>query len=109
LWLLLLTTGMRRGEALGLGWEHLDLDAARAAIRRNLTGARGRGEHRTAAWSEPKTAKSRRSVALDPGTVEALRVHRRGQAQEQLAWGRRTSAAVSCLRARTGPSSTRTG
>jgi integrase len=46
LWLLLLTTGMRRGEALGLGWEHVDLDAARASVRRNLTGVHGRGVHR---------------------------------------------------------------
>ncbi len=87
LWAALSSTGMRRGEALGLGWDHADLDAARLAVRRNLVAVRGRGSEREAAWSEPKTAKSRRSVALDPGTVEALRVHRMRQVEERMAWG----------------------
>ncbi|MEP6871860.1 MAG: site-specific integrase, partial [Anaerolineaceae bacterium] len=32
LWVLLATTGMRRGEALGLRWSDLDLDAARLRV-----------------------------------------------------------------------------
>jgi len=39
------------------------------------------------AESSPKTDKGRRSVALDPGTVAALRAHRTRQAQERLAMG----------------------
>jgi hypothetical protein len=35
--------------------------------------------------SEPKTAKGRRSLALDPATVAGLRQHRARQAQERLA------------------------
>jgi hypothetical protein len=39
--------------------------------------------------SEPKTAKGRRSLALDPVTVVALRAHRARQAEEKLAVGGR--------------------
>ena len=39
--------------------------------------------------SEPKTAKGRRSLALDPVTVAALRAHRVRQAEEKLAVGGR--------------------
>ena len=39
--------------------------------------------------SEPKTAKGRRSLALDPATVAALRAHRAHQAEEKLAVGLR--------------------
>jgi integrase len=37
--------------------------------------------------SEPKTAKGRRWLALDPATVAALREHRKRQAEERLAVG----------------------
>lgn len=37
--------------------------------------------------SSPKTERSRRVVALDPGTVAALRAHKARQAAEQLALG----------------------
>jgi integrase len=87
LWLLLVSTGMRRGEACGLHWDDLDLEAARVAVRRNLTAVRGRGPAREASWSEPKTSRSRRSVALDANTVEQLRAHRRRQLEERLAAG----------------------
>ena len=40
-----------------------------------------------ARFSEPKTNKARRSVALDAMTAAALRSHRAAQAAEQLAWG----------------------
>jgi integrase len=39
------------------------------------------------AVSEPKTGKGRRSVALDPVTVAALRLDRKVQREERLAWG----------------------
>jgi integrase len=82
LWKLLLTTGMRRGEALGLRWDDVDLDAGRLAVRRALVTVGYRVE-----WSEPKTDASRRVVALDPATVDALRGHRRRQLEERLALG----------------------
>jgi len=76
LWHLLAMTGLRRGEALGLRWEDLDLEAGRISVRRALipNGA-------VVVVSEPKTARGRRSVALDPETVEVLK----RQAGQQLA------------------------
>jgi integrase len=76
IWHLLAMTGMRRGEALGLRWEDVDLEAGRLSVRRALipNGA-------VVVVSEPKTAKGRRSVALDPETVEMLK----RQAAQQLA------------------------
>jgi integrase len=83
LWTLLLTTGLRRGEALGLRWDDIDFDAGRLAIRRTLVSVGYQVR-----WSEPKTAASRRVVALDVGTVTALRAHRARQLEERLAIGR---------------------
>lgn len=81
-WRVLATTGMRRGELLGLSWQAVDLDAGRLAITRTLI--EGKLEPR---FSEPKTKRSRRSVALDPETTAILRAHRKAQAAERLAWG----------------------
>ena len=75
LWHVLAMTGMRRGEVCGLCWDDVDLEAGRLAVRRALI-PHGDG----LIISEPKTAKGRRSIALDAGTVEALKA----QAQRQL-------------------------
>ena len=69
-WTLALTTGMRRGEILGLRWEDLDLDRADLAVRQSLVSIAY-----DVRVSSPKTARSRRSLALDPITVDALRRH----------------------------------
>jgi integrase len=60
-WLLAATTGMRRGELLGLRWIDVDLAAGRVAIRQPRVVV----DH-AVYTSEPKTARSRRSIALDP-------------------------------------------
>lgn len=80
LWRLLAMTGCRRGEALGLSWDDLDVEAATLTIRRALVplGA-------TVIVSEPKTARGRRRIALDPATIEALKGHAARQADEQSA------------------------
>jgi integrase len=82
LWLLAASTGMRRGELLGLQWPDVDLSRARVAVRRSLVTV----GHQVVV-SEPKTAKGRRSVALDPTTVAALKAWRKVQTAERLAWG----------------------
>lgn len=87
-WWLLASTGMRRGEALGLRWSDIDLDAGRVDIRRTLitTDVQRKGEPGMA-WGTPKTAKGRRTVALDADTVARLRTHRARQLEERLAVG----------------------
>jgi integrase len=68
LWLLAASTGMRRGEVLGVQWPDVDLARARVGVRRSLVTV----GHQVVV-SEPKTAKGRRSVALDPATVAAIK------------------------------------
>jgi integrase len=80
LWRLLSMTGARRGEALGLRWEDLDVEAATITIRRALVPL---GD--TVIVSEPKTARGRRRIALDPTTIEALKAHAALQADERSA------------------------
>lgn len=82
LWLLLATTGMRRGEAMGLRWVDTDLDTASLSIRQARVTVPGQD----VVVSEPKTAQGRRSVELDPAAVASLRAWRAQQAQERLAW-----------------------
>ena len=81
-YLLLATTGMRRGEALGLRWADLDLIAGRATIRQTVVTVNHEVQLGT-----PKTAKGRRSVSLDRVTVAALREHRKTQNAERLLIG----------------------
>jgi integrase len=83
-WLLLATTGMRRGEVAGLRWVDVDLDAGRVSPRRPRVVI-----NYEVVVSEPKTARGRRSLALDPATVAALREHRVRQLEERLAVGPR--------------------
>lgn len=78
LWRLAATTGMRRGELLGLTWRALDLDAARLHVEQQLVPTRG-----GVTFGPPKSRRSRRTVALDPDTVRVLRDHRDAQIVER--------------------------
>ncbi len=82
LWTLFATTGMRRGEACGLTWGDVDLDAGRLAIRRSRVVV-----NHQVVDSTTKTAASQRTIGLDVATVRSLRAHRAQQAGERLAWG----------------------
>lgn len=75
-------TGMRRGEVLGLRWSDVDLDAAQIVVRQGLVSV-----GYELFIEQPKTENSVRSFSIDPGTVDALRAHRRRQAEERLAFG----------------------
>ena len=79
---LIATTGMRRGEALGLRWSDVDLGVGRVTINRALSVI-----DNELVWSTPKTARSRRSVSLDPETVRTLQTHRARQLEERIAAG----------------------
>ncbi len=82
LWRLLAMTGLRRGEACGLRWEDLDLDAGTLNVRRAIVLV----DHQPIE-SGPKTARSRRTVNLDAGTVAALRAHRARQLEVRMLVG----------------------
>jgi len=82
LWVLLATTGMRRGEALGLRWSDLDLDAARLRVVQTIIQTRS-----TVMIGEPKTTQGRRPIALDKGTVAVMREHRRRMLEERMLVG----------------------
>ncbi len=81
-WFLAATTGMRRGEVLGLRREDVDLTAGTLAVRQAITAVGYR-----VVVTEPKTERSRRRISLDPATIAALRDHLKQQAKERLAWG----------------------
>jgi integrase len=81
LWHTVAMTGMRRGEAIGLRWGDVDLENARLSVRRALIPI-----NREVVVSEPKTAKGRRVIALDPGTVEVLKGQAACQLGEQQEW-----------------------
>jgi integrase len=80
-----LTIGIRTEEARGLRWDHVDLDGDPSAIRPVPPSV--------AVWrsvrqgGDTKTAKSRRTVALARIATQALREHRRHQAEDRLAAG----------------------
>jgi integrase len=82
LWHLLATTGMRRGEALGLRWTDVDLDAHRLRVLQTITQTRG-----AVVVGEPKTTQGRRAIALDSATVAVLREHRRRVLEARLLVG----------------------
>src|SRR5680860_740229 len=81
--LLAVTTGMRRGEILGLRWSDVDLDNGVLCVRQALSKTQAEG----IVFREPKTAKSRRTLALMHMTVDALKEHRKWQTEERLRLG----------------------
>jgi len=81
-WVLFATSGLRRGELLGLRWSDLDLEAGRLSVQQTLIAV-----GYEVRFSEPKTERGRRSMTLDPVTVGALRAWKARQNEERLAVG----------------------
>lgn len=78
----MLGTGLRRGEALALRWEHVDVDAGVLHVRGTLV--------RTASGltvNPPKTAHGWRTVPLSAPVLAALKQQRVNQAADHLAAG----------------------
>ena len=89
LYVLSLTAGLRMGEALGLKWSDVYLDARTLRVNRQLQRMRredDKGKPGKLVFSEPKNA-SRRTVDLPRKAVEALKRHRRHQLEEKLGSG----------------------
>ena len=77
------TTGLRRGELLGLRWQDVDLETGMIHVRQTAQRLPGQG----ITFRPPKTHRSSRPVSISPSTVERLRQHRRGQLEERMALG----------------------
>ncbi len=71
LWVLLVTTGLRIGEAGGLRWEDIDWVEGTISIKRAAQRQTGKG----IVMVEPKTRKSRRMIHIASATKDALRSH----------------------------------
>jgi len=80
--LVAVTTGMRRGELLGLRWSDIDLKAAWLTVNQSLERVKGK-----TVFKSPKTTTSRRTITLPALTIEALKEHRATQAVERLRLG----------------------
>ena len=81
-WALLLTRGIRRGEACGLRWDAVDLEGGTIKIVSTRVVVDGK-----AITSAPKTNAGKRSVPLDPSLVKLLKSHQTKQGAEKLAAG----------------------
>jgi integrase len=79
--LLALTTGMRRGEILGLRWDDVDLDRGVLSVRRSVVAA-----GYEVSENETKTGRAR-IIRLGAPTVTRLREYRRRQLEAHLALG----------------------
>lgn len=75
-----LFTGMRRAELLALRWSDIDLELCQLSVTRSMQYIHGVDQKNRISFREPKTAKSRRLIALSPSTVITLREHKAKQA-----------------------------
>jgi integrase len=78
------TTGLRIGELVAMKWNNLDWTQGQYFVREILARKRGGYE---AGFANPKTAGSAASVDLTPLCLDALREHRKRQAEEKLEAG----------------------
>ena len=79
LYILALTSGLRRGELLGLSWNNVDLDNRKLRVESTLLADKS--------LAPPKTAKGRRVLSLTNLAVDSLRIWKILQIEEQLLAG----------------------
>lgn len=80
---MLLITGARRGEVLGLKWANVDFDNSRIYICNSISYTPDKGVYE----SSPKTESSKRFVTLPAETMQLLRQYKAWQAGEILRLG----------------------
>jgi integrase len=79
---LIAATGLRKGEALALRWDRVDLDGGALKVAATI----GRVGTRLVI-TEPKTERSRRAVPLNPAVVAMLRRHQTAQKKDKMKAG----------------------
>lgn len=79
---LVLNTGLRRGELLGLRWKDVDLKAGTAAVNQGLVRTKA-----GLVFQEPKTKLSTRTIGISPQVVSVLKEHKKRQNEGRLAAG----------------------
>jgi integrase len=79
----LMFTGLRRGELLGLKWEDVDLDTGIINVKRNLLYLPDKGTFE----DETKTATSRRSIRIPAGVCDLFKEQKTLQAARRLKLG----------------------
>ena len=80
---LTLETGLRLGEVSGLRWSDVDLDKATLRVAQTVQWLSGKG----CTIQTPKTAHSRRVLALSQSAVQSVRQHRVAQQEHRLRLG----------------------
>ena len=80
---LLLVTGLRRSELLGLALDALDLETGTISVRRAVTEVRGKAVLREI----PKNKSSLRTLSIPPEVVALLRAQRTRVQELALQWG----------------------
>jgi integrase len=81
--LLAITTGMRRGEILGLPWDDVNLEKGFLTVKQTLVTTNSGPQ-----FKPPKSKSSRRRISLPKYTVEELSWHKKEQARNRLKLGK---------------------
>jgi integrase len=79
---LALSTGMRRGELLGLRWQDIDLNSGTLRVVQSLEQTKA-----GLRFKAPKTKHGRRTITLPPSIAAELRMHWKQQQEQRLALG----------------------
>lgn len=82
-YVLAVTTGLRRGELLGLCWDCVDLEHGVITVRRQLMALKSG----LVLEETTKTKSGRRSITLTDDAIRELKAYRKRQAQEKLLLG----------------------
>jgi integrase len=84
---LLASTGLRRGEVLGLAWRHIDQEAGTLTVERSVEQTKA-----GSAFKEPKNESSARTITLPENVTAFLRAEWKRQAEALLKVGKRVAS-----------------